>query len=82
MHDIFPKKFPILFACPGSKQWKRVKIRSQISKYLKFYGFGHNMSKRCGEQGPPVGLPVLVEWGSFKGPSKGCSLNLCTEIIK
>ena len=82
MHETFPKKFPRLFACPGSKQWKGIKIRSQLSKYLELCGFGHNKPKRNGEQEPPVGWTILVEWGSFKGPSKGCSLNLCTEIIK
>merc|ERR1712179_387189 len=29
----------------------------------------------------PKGWPVQVDWSSFKGPSKGCSLPLCTEII-
>ena len=78
----FPEKLGKLFACPGSKQWKGVKIRNQLSKYLTFFGFGKNMSKRYGEDDPPTGWPVLVDWEGFKGPSKSCSLGLCTEIIK
>ena len=80
--ETFPKKYPKLFACPGSKQWKGIKIRSQLSKYLQFHGFGRNMAKKYGEDHPPTGWPVLLDWTAFKGPSKSCSLNLCTEIIK
>ena len=74
----FPRKFQKLFACPGSKQWKGVKIRSQLSKYLEFHGFGRNMPKKYGEDDPPSGWPVLLDWTAFKGPSKSCSLGLCT----
>ena len=28
-----------------------------------------------------MGWPTLVDWTQFKGPSKGCSFSLCTEII-
>ena len=45
-HEKFPKKYPKLFACPGSKKWKGVRIRSQLSQYLSFHGFGHNMPRR------------------------------------
>ena len=31
---------------------------------------------------PPPGWPTLVDWQEFKGPSKGYSFSLCTEIIK
>jgi hypothetical protein len=82
MVENFPKKYPKLFACPGSKQWKGKRIRSQLSKYLEFHGFGRNMPKKYGEDDPPTGWPVLLDWSSFKGPSKSCSLGLCTEIIK
>ena len=81
-HESFPKKLPKLFAPPGSKQWKGLKIRTQLSKYLEFFGFGHNMAKRYGDGSPPPGWPVLVHWNSFKGPSRGCSMMLATEIIK
>ena len=60
--ESFPTRFPRLFAVPGSKQWKGVRIRSQLSTYLAFYGFGHNMGKRYGEGEPPVGWPVQVDW--------------------
>ena len=80
-HEKYPKKYSRLFACPGSKRWKGVQIRSQLSKYLAFHGFGHNMPSRYGEDDPPEGWPVLVDWSKFKGPSKGCSLAMCTEII-
>ena len=75
------KSFPRLFAIPGSKNWKENKIRSQLSTYLGFFGYGHKEKKRYGEGQPPKGWPVQVDWSSFKGPSKGCSLLLCTEII-
>ena len=75
------KSIPRLFAIPGSKNWKGNKIRSQLSTYLGFFGYGHKMKKRYGEGQPPKGWPVQVDWSSFKGPSKGCSLPLCTEII-
>ena len=77
----FPKNLPRLFATPGSKKWKTVKIRSQLSTYLGWHGYGRAMAGRYGEGQPPQGWPVLVDWSSFKGPSKGCSLTLCTEII-
>lgn len=77
----FPKNLPRLFATPGSKLWKGVKIRSELSTYLGLHGFGHNMARRYGEGHPPQGWPVQVDWSNFKGPSKGCSLTLCTEII-
>ena len=80
-HKKFPKKYPKLFACPGSKKWKGVRIRSQLSQYLSFHGFGHNMPRRNGQDDPPMGWPTLVDWTQFKGPSKGCSFSLCTEII-
>ena len=78
---VFPKKLPRLFAVPGSKQWKGIKVRSQLSTYLGFFGYGHNMAKRYGEGEPPHGWPVQVVWSTFKGPSKSCTLTLCTEII-
>ena len=59
-----------------------MKIRSQLSKYLEFHGFGRNMPKKYGEDDPPSSWPVLLDWTAFKGPSKSCSLGLCTEIIK
>ena len=80
-HVKFPKTYPKLFACPGTKKWKGVQIRSQLSKYLAFHGYGHNMPMRYGEDEPPVGWPVLVDWSKFRGPSKSCSMALCTEII-
>ena len=76
-----PKMFLRLFALPGSKEWKGVQIRAQLCKYMRFYGFGHNRTRRYGEGEPPLGWPVLVEWAKFKGPSKGYSLVLCSEII-
>ena len=78
---VFPEKLPSLFATPGSKLWKGSKIRSQLSTYLAFFGFGHKEKKRYGEGNPPEGWPTCVNWSEFKGPSKGCSLVLCTEII-
>jgi hypothetical protein len=75
------ENLPRLFATPGSKLWKGVKIRSELSTYLGLHGFGHNMARRYGEGHPPKGWPVQVDWSNFKGPSKGCSLTLCTEII-
>ena len=78
---VFPKKLPRLFAVPGSKQWKGIKVRSQLSTYLGFFGYGHNMAKRYWEGDPPHGWPVQVVWSTFKGPSKSCTLTLCTEII-
>ena len=78
----FPRMLPKLFACPGTKLWKGVAIRRQLSQYLDFYGFGHNKAKKYGEGLPPPGWPVLVDWKDFKGPSRGYSFSLCTEIIK
>jgi hypothetical protein len=80
-HEHFPRNLPRLFSNPGTKKWKGVQIRSQLSKYLAFYGYGHNMPKRYGEDNPPLGWPVLVDWSKFKGPSKSCSLALCSEMI-
>ena len=80
-HSMFPKTYTKLFACPGTKKWKGVQIRAQLSKYLAFHGYGHNMPMRYGEDEPPIGWPVLVDWVRFKGPSKSCSFALCTEII-
>ena len=77
-----PRLLPKLFACPGSKLWKGVAIRRQLSRYLEYYGFGHNKSKKYGEGLPPPGWPIVVDWQAFKGPSKGYSFTLCTEIIK
>ena len=45
------------------------------------YGFGHNIPKKYGSEHAPFGWPLLVDWSLFKGPSKRCSLTLCTEII-
>ena len=81
LHERFPKTYPKLFACPGTKKWKGVKILSQLSNYLAFHGYGHNMPMRYGENEPPFGWPTLVDWATFKGPSKNCSFTLCTEII-
>ena len=72
---------PLLFAKPFSKAWKGVKIRSQLSQYLECFGFGHNKPKKFGVDSPPQGWPLLIDWSKFKGPSKGCSLPLCSEII-
>ena len=73
---------PRLFAVPESKKWRGVRIRSQLSKYMACFGFGHNMPKRyCKEDAPP-GWPILVDWSTFKGPSENCSLALYTEIIR
>ena len=36
-HEKSPKKYPKLFACPGSKKWKGVTIRSQLCKYISFH---------------------------------------------
>ena len=76
-HEHFPRNLPRLFSNPGTKKWKGVQIRSQLSKYLAFYGYGHNMPKRYGEEDPPLGWPVLVDWSKFRGPSKSCTLALC-----
>ena len=78
---VFPKQLPRLFAVPSSREWKGVKVRSQLSTYLAFFGHGHNMSKKYGEGQPPIGWPVQVDWSTFKGPSKSCTLVLCKEII-
>lgn len=78
---VFPEKLPNLFETPGSELWKGSKIRSQLSTYLAFLGFGHKEKKRYGQGNPPEGWPTCVNWSEFKGPSKGCSLALCTEII-
>ena len=76
------RKYQKLFACPGTKSWKGVqKIRSQLSKYLEVHGYGHNRNKKYGEGQPPIGWPVLVDWATFKGPSKSTSITVCTEII-
>ena len=79
--DTFLKRFPRLFAVPNTKSWKGVQIRTQLSTYLGFFGFGKHMSKRYGEGDPPRGWPVLLNWSMFKGPSRGCSVTLCSEII-
>ena len=39
------------------------------------------MGKKYGKGDPPLGWPVLVDWSKFKGPSKNCSLALCSEVI-
>jgi hypothetical protein len=33
-HEKFPKKYPKLVSYPGSKKWKGVRTRSQLSQYL------------------------------------------------
>ena len=39
------------------------------------------MPKMYGQDDPPVGWPIVGDWGKFKRPFKGCSLPHCTEII-
>ena len=77
----YPKQLPRLFALPGSKEWKGVKIRSQLTTYLSFFGYGPAKKQKYGEGNPPNGWPTIVPWEKFKGPSKGMSLLMCTEII-
>lgn len=80
--DRFPRLLPKLFACPGSKAWKGVDIRKQLTRYLDFFGYGHNKSKKYGEGQPPPGWPVVLDWSGFKGPSKGYSFAMCTQVIE
>ena len=77
----YPKKMPKLFARPGSKDWKGVKIRSQLSYYMSFFDYGPAKKQKYGEGNPPQGWPTVVPWDSFKGPSKGLNLGMCAEII-
>ena len=32
---------PRLFATPGGKKWKGVKIRAQLAEYLRLHGYGY-----------------------------------------
>ena len=79
-HEELSNNLPRLFAKPGTKKWKGVQIRAQLTRYLSFFGFGQN-KKRYGTGIPPPGWPVLVNWRSFEGPSLSCSLPLCSELI-
>ena len=77
----YPKKMPKLFARPGSIDWKGEKIRLQLSFYLSFSGFGPAKKQKYREGNPPQGCQTVVPWDSFKGPSNGLNLGMCTEII-
>ena len=74
--DRFPRLLPKLFA------WKGVEIKKHLTRYFDFYGNGHNKSKKYGEGQPPPGWPVVLDWSGFKGPSKGYSFAMCTQVIE
>ena len=59
-HEELLNNLSRLFAKPGTKKWKGVQIRAQLTRYLSFFWFGQN-KKRYGTEIPTPGCPVLLE---------------------
>ena len=65
----------------GQRSGEVLALGTSSANTLGFMGNGYNMGKKYWKGDSPLGWPVLVDWSKFKGPSKNCSMALCSEII-
>ena len=45
-HEVLANNLSRLFAKPGTKKWKGVQIKAQLTRYLSFFGFGQKKEVR------------------------------------